>query len=88
MRMIKIAMVQLGSITKSLVAQDINDKIINGGIYKFHYFPMQAQVSTEGTFVVSAARTNDAFAHKQIVGHCIISSDGEILAKTEKMTKI
>lgn len=58
---------------------------LDGDVYKFHYFPLQAQAIMEGTFIVSVARAGDIFGHKQIAGSCIISPDGEIISKTEKL---
>jgi predicted amidohydrolase len=61
-----------------------NNKL-DGDVYKFHYFPLQAQALTEGTYIVSVARAGDIFGHEQIAGTCIVSPDGELLAKTEKL---
>lgn len=63
-----------------------NNKL-DGDVYKFHYFPLQAQAITEGTFIVSVGRTGNIFGHEQIAGTCIISPDGEILAKTENLSE-
>jgi len=58
---------------------------LDGDVYKFHYFPLQAQTITEGTYIISVARAGYIFGHKRIAGSCIIAPDGEILEKTEKL---
>lgn len=48
---------------------------LDGNVYKFHYFPLQAQAITEGTFIISVARAGNIFGHEQIAGTpCILPS--------------
>lgn len=58
---------------------------LDAHVYEFHYLPLQSQAISEGTFIVSVARSGIVFGHKQIAGSCIISPYGKFLAKTENI---
>lgn len=60
---------------------------LDAKVYDFHYLPQQAQAVTEGTYVISVAIAGDVFGATQIGGTCIISPDGTILAKEERLSE-